>query len=79
MMELLKCMKEQYSLQITESQRLFNEQTNNLEDEIKQLKANVNIKTKEVSSLEELVIIQNLSIESYKKSLKEFLLLVLEN
>jgi len=72
-------MKEQYSLQITESQRLFNEQTNNLEDEIKQLKANVNIKTKEVSSLEELVIIQNLSIESYKKSLKEFLLLVLEN
>jgi len=78
MMKLLKYMKEQHSLEITEKQQHFNEQTNKLEGDIEQLKANVNIKTKEFNSLEELVIIQNFSIDSYKKSLKEFLLLVLD-
>lgn len=77
MIELLKNIKEQHCLEINENQRRFNEQVNKLEHENEQLKNNTNIEAEEfnskLSSLEEHVIIQNLSIDYYKKSLKEVL------
>lgn len=68
--ELLKYMKEQHDLYITENQQNFIDKINKLQNEIDQLKAYANIKTKEAHTLEEIVNNQNLSISSYKKSIE---------
>lgn len=68
--ELLKYMKEQYDVYITENQQNFIDKINKLQNEMDQLKAYANIKTKEAQTLEEIVNNQNLSINSYKKSVE---------
>lgn len=68
--ELLKYMKEQHDVYITENQQTFIDKINKLQNEIDQLKAYANIKTKEAHTLEEIVNNQNLSIDSYKKSIE---------
>lgn len=54
----------------TENQHIFHDKINKLENTIDRLIAYVNIKSKEVETLEELIFNQNLTIDSYKKSMK---------
>ncbi|XP_025192861.1 uncharacterized protein LOC112592914 [Melanaphis sacchari] len=69
-MELCEYMKNQYYLQITENQRQFTEKTSKHVDEINQLNAYVDIKTKEVNDLEKRCIDQQLCIDFHQKLLK---------
>lgn len=68
-LELLEYMKTNFA-NMTETQYTFRDKINKLENTIDQLMAYANIKSKEVEILEELIINQNLTIDSYKKSMK---------
>lgn len=68
-LELLEYMKTDFA-NMTENQHIFRDKTNKLENTIDQLMVYTNIKSKEVETLEELIINQNLTIKSYKKSMK---------
>lgn len=70
MLQLMEYMKEQF-LQISENQSRFTEQIRKYEDEIDQLKAYADIKTREIDVLEERAENQKMCLETFENSIKK--------
>lgn len=64
----LEYIKEQHCLQIAENQKHFTEQTNKLKEQIENLQACVDFKTREISILEEIVSYQDEYINACQRS-----------